>query len=92
MVCLTAGLYCGLKRWPVLAQNQPAKYSGTVYATYQFHTLSHPTGLVAATWGNGVFDLFIADTSNNRVRKFEVPAGGSGTLTALAGNGTAGYT
>ena len=80
----------GLIALSVHGQNPPVVYTDKIYASYQFHTLKHPTGLVAAqTSGN--FYLFISDTSNNVIRQFEVPSGGTGTLTTLAGNGTAGY-
>jgi uncharacterized protein (TIGR03437 family) len=46
--------------------------------------LSSPSGVAVDNVGN----LYIADTANHRIRK--VTAGG--TITTLAGNGTAGYT
>jgi len=47
-------------------------------------TLNLPSGVVVDSSGN----LFIADTSNNRIRKVNT----SGTITTVVGNGTAGYT
>lgn len=64
----------------VFAQG-PVTYTFDTYATYQFNTLKHPTGLVAS----GGY-LFIADTDNNVVRQFA-----NGTLSVLAGNGQPGY-
>ena len=47
--------------------------------------LNTPTGVVVDTGGN----LFIADTSNNLVRRVDAV---TGIITTIAGNGTAGYT
>ena len=46
--------------------------------------LNDPTAVVVDTAGN----LYIADYKNNRVRKFTV---GTGIITTIAGDGTAGY-
>jgi sugar lactone lactonase YvrE len=46
--------------------------------------LSHPDGVAVDSSGN----LYIADTSNNVIRKVSTV----GTITTVAGNGTAGYT
>src|ERR1700722_11087899 len=58
-------------------------YQVLLYPTYQFETLKYPTGL-------GMFPnnptLYIADTGSNVIRSFY-----NGTLTTIAGNGTAGY-
>ncbi len=91
MTLLLISIACGLRLRPVFGQSGHDQSTMTLYATYQFHTLNHPTGLAASLWGNNTFDLFIADSSNNLIRKFEVPSGGAGTLSSLAGNGTAGY-
>jgi sugar lactone lactonase YvrE len=45
--------------------------------------LSHPTGVAVDSFGN----LFIADNGNNRIRKVLT----NGTITTVAGNGTAAY-
>jgi sugar lactone lactonase YvrE len=45
--------------------------------------LNSPEGVVFDTFGN----LYIADTSNNRIRKVDT----NGVITTLAGNGTAAY-
>jgi hypothetical protein len=74
----------------IFGQNAPTTYTSTTNASYQFNTLRHPTGLVAVQLGS-TFYLFIADSSNNLIRQFVVPLGGSGTLSTVAGNGTAGY-
>jgi len=46
--------------------------------------LSYPSGMAFDAGGN----LYIADLNNNRVRRV---AGGTGIITTVAGNGTAGY-
>jgi Repeat of unknown function (DUF6923) len=68
-----------------------AVYVFTTYASYQFHTLYHPTGLVASNTADAGLFLDISDSSNHVVRQFE-SNGGSASLTVLAGtSGTAGY-
>ena len=68
-------------RTRVALASGPVTYTFDTYATYQFHTLKHPTGLVAS---QGY--LFISDTDNNVIRQFL-----NGSLSVLAGNGQAGY-
>lgn len=46
-------------------------------------SLANPSGVAVDGSGN----IYIADTDNNRIRKVD----GSGTITTLAGNGTAGF-
>jgi len=58
-----------------------------VYASYQFNTLMHPTGLALMTDGNGVSTLYIADSGNHVIRRF--PPGGP--LTTVGTLGTSGY-
>ena len=65
--------------------------AGTGTAGYNFDNntatisqLNFPSGVVVDSSGN----LFIADSSNNRIRKVNT----SGTITTVAGTGTAGYT
>lgn len=72
--------------WVAFAQG-PVTYAFDTYATYEFNTLKHPTGLVADT-GDGYLHLFIADTGNQLIREFTT---NGGSLLTLAGNGTAGY-
>ena len=72
IIAFMASLYCLIKRSQVLAQNPPTTYSGTIYATYQFDTLRHPTGLAGVVLGS-TFYLFISDSSNNVIRQFAVP-------------------
>jgi hypothetical protein len=52
-----------------------------VYATYQFNTLKHPTGLLMI---QGY--LYIADSGNNVIRRFFL-----NNLETVAGTGTAGF-
>jgi DNA-binding beta-propeller fold protein YncE len=62
-------------------------YVFTSYASYQFHTLYHPTGLAASQVASGEFFLDISDSSNQVVRQFN-----GSNLTVLAGtSGAAGY-
>jgi hypothetical protein len=71
----------------VLGQSGPPRYTGTVYASYQFNVLKHPTGLeYLALYTTPT--LYIADTGNNLIRSFNVSAG---TLQTAAGTGTPGY-
>lgn len=67
---------------PIL-QAEPAEYWYYTYASYQFNTLKHPSGLAMA----GFNELYIADTDNHVIRKFS-----NGQLSVLAGAvGVAGY-
>lgn len=82
---LLASLWHFKRTWVVLAQG-PTTYTVDTYATYQFNTLKHPTGLAFSDlFGK---QLFIADTDNHLIRVFHL---GLGSLSTLAGNGTAGY-
>ena len=65
-----------------VAGNGTAGYSGDGGAAISAE-LSSPYGMTADQAGN----LYIADESNDRVRKVDT----SGTITSVAGNGTAGY-
>jgi len=80
ILALLAWLSHSKRTWVVFAQG-PVTYTFDTYATYQFNTFKHPTGLVASS-GN----LFIADTENNLIRQFS-----NGNLYVVAGNGQAGY-
>jgi hypothetical protein len=66
-----------------VAGNNAEGYSGDNGAATNA-TLYTPTGVAVDSAGN----LYIADTNNNRIRK----VGTSGTITTMAGTGTAGYT
>ena len=50
----------------------------------QMLQLNHPFGVAVDSNGN----IYIADTSNNRIRKVNST---TGIITTVAGNGTAGY-
>ena len=65
-----------------VAGNNAEGYSGDNGAATNA-TLYTPTGVAVDGAGN----LYIADTNNNRIRK----VGTSGTITTIAGTGTAGY-
>ena len=65
-----------------VAGNKAEGYSGDNGAATNA-TLYTPTGVAVDGAGN----LYIADTNNNRIRK----VGTSGTITTIAGTGTAGY-
>ena len=80
ILALLAWLSHSKRTWVVFAQG-PVTYTFDTYATYQFNTLKHPTGLVASSG-----HLFIADTDNNLIRQFY-----NGNLSVVAGNGQAGY-
>ncbi len=80
ILALLAWLGNSKRTWVVFAQG-PVTYTFDTYATYQFHTFKHPTGLVASSG-----QLFIADTDNNLIRQFS-----NGNLYVVAGNGQAGY-
>src|SRR5437667_6810989 len=80
MLALLAWLTHSKRTWVVFAQG-PVTYTFDTYATYQFNTFKHPTGLVASSGY-----LFIADTDNNVIRQFY-----NGNLSVVAGNGQAGY-
>jgi len=78
-----------LANWIPLAIAQSPVWSGSVTASYQYHTLKHPTGIGYTGWlYRGRPGLIIADTGNHLIRSFDMLAG---TLSVLAGNGTAGY-
>jgi trimeric autotransporter adhesin len=66
-----------------VAGNNAEGYSGDNGAATNA-TLYSPAGVAVDSAGN----LYIADTNNNRIRKVDT----SGTITTIAGNGTAGYT
>ncbi len=66
-----------------VAGNGTAGFSGDGAAATSA-MLKGPTGVVVDTAGN----LYIADQANNRVRKVDV---GTGVITTIAGNGTAGF-
>jgi hypothetical protein len=84
------------KRWSVFSQSGVVHYSATVYASYQFNVLKHPTGLVALETREGTREqdplpsqliLFIADSGNHVIRRFT-----GGTLDVVAGSvGVGGY-
>ncbi len=80
ILALLAWLSHSKRTWVVFAQG-PVTYTFDTYATYQFNTFKHPTGLVASSGY-----LFIADTDNNLIRQFY-----NGNLSVVAGNGQAGY-
>jgi hypothetical protein len=65
----------------------------TGYATYQFHTLKNPTGIIALNLRGKGLHLFISDSSNHIIRRFRPSSGGSqGNLVTVAGmQGVAGY-
>lgn len=58
----------------------------TGVASYQFHTLRAPTGLIVEESSSSGLLIYIADTGNNLVRLFF-----GNQLVTFAGNGTAGY-
>ena len=66
-----------------VAGNNAEGYSGDNGAATNA-TLYTPNGVAVDSAGN----LYIADTNNNRIRKVST----SGTITTIAGTGTAGYT
>jgi hypothetical protein len=66
-----------------VAGNGTAGFSGDGAAATSA-TLKGPTGVVVDSAGN----LYIADQANNRVRKVDA---GTGVITTVAGNGTAGF-
>ena len=66
-----------------VAGNNAEGYSGDNGAATNA-TLYAPSGVAVDSAGN----LYIADTNNNRIRKVST----SGTITTIAGTGTAGYT
>ena len=66
-----------------IAGNGTAGYSGDGGAATSAK-LDGPTGVAVDTSGN----VYIADKSNNRIRKV---AAGTGIISTIAGNGTAGY-
>ncbi|MCU1254309.1 MAG: repeat containing protein [Candidatus Angelobacter sp.] len=68
------------------AQTGPRQDTFTIFATYQFHVLKNPTGLAIPSLSDG--NIYIADSGNNVIRKFSFS---SGTLSIVAGTGTAGY-
>ena len=65
-----------------VAGNGTAGYSGDGSAATNA-TLKNPSGMTVDSAGN----LFIADSSNNRIRKVDT----NGTITTVAGNGTSGF-
>jgi len=69
------------------SQGNPAIYNLPLYASYQFHTLEYPSGILASYY-SPYMTIYISDMGNNVIRAFDV---GSGTLSTIAGNGTAGY-
>jgi hypothetical protein len=76
----------------VQAQNGTIVVHLTTSASYQFHVLRHPTGIVSAARinacaGNG-YDLYFSDTDNNVMREFSP---GGTTLNTVAGSGVAGF-
>jgi hypothetical protein len=80
-----------------LTQGGPWYHEENIYATYEFNTLKHPTGLLGlnvnvATGGSTYatrFRLYIADSGNHLIRYFDTH---SGTLNNVAGiSATAGY-
>lgn len=78
----------GRQVWTAFSQEGPAYYSVQMYASYQFNTLKHPTGLALMTDPyNGVSTLYIADSDNHVIRRF--PPGGP--LTTLGTLGSPGY-
>jgi len=62
-------------------------YVSQSYASYQTHTLNHPTG-VAVTVGGGWPGLYIADTGSHKIQWFDF---NNNTLYVFAGTGTAGF-
>lgn len=67
------------------ALTAPHEDTFTVFASYQFNVLKHPTGMTITVLDNV---LYIADTDNNVIRSFSL---NGGTLQTVAGSGTTGY-
>jgi hypothetical protein len=77
---LTLGVFHG-----GYAQSGPHQDTFTVFASYQFNVLKHPTGMTITALDNV---LYIADTDNNVIRSFPLSGG---PLQIVAGTGAAGY-
>jgi len=79
----------GRRVWTAFSQEGPAYYSVQMYASYQFNTLKHPTGLlVLPDPVYGYTYLYIADTGNHQIRRFKI---GVGSLVVVSGTGAPGY-
>src|SRR5712692_2553433 len=72
--------------WVTHAQSG-ATYVINSYASYQTHTLNHPTGLA---FSSSAVNLYISDTGNNVIRVLRSNTYPP-TLSVAAGNGTAGH-
>ncbi|MFQ6029919.1 MAG: hypothetical protein ACE5Q6_20795, partial [Dehalococcoidia bacterium] len=75
--------------WPqtwLAFSSAPAIHQDFVYASYQFNTLKHPTGLAVLQPQSSTIQLWIADTGNHVIRRFS-----SGILSIEAGTGNPGY-
>lgn len=81
-----------------MAQQGPATVTLTQYASYEFNSLNHPTGVWGTLWRYSnpypspvapttQLMLFIADSGNHTIKRFF-----NGSLSTAAGlNGTSGY-
>ncbi|WP_041585989.1 hypothetical protein [Terriglobus saanensis] len=85
MILIAAVSLISFNRIPISSvfADGPNVVDFTGYAHYTFNNLHNPTGLAVA---NG--NLYIADTGNNVIKMFNPSLG---TLSVLAGSGTAGY-
>jgi Repeat of unknown function (DUF6923) len=90
LVAVVLGLLLDCATGTASAQGGPV-YVFTSYASYQFHTLYHPTGLAASNTADAGLFLDISDSSNHVIQEFH-SNGGTATLSLLAGrSGTPGY-
>jgi hypothetical protein len=72
---------------PVVQAQSGVTYVSQSYASYQTHTLNHPTGVAVAS-GGGWPGLYISDTGSNKIQWFNW---NTNTLSVFAGTGAAGY-